>query len=55
MKGLDSPARHTKENGMTKLTKESDMKYETKEAASLDRAVSEIETYLGAFGMSWLL
>jgi len=37
----------TKENGMTKLTKESDVKYKTKEAASLDKAVSELATDLG--------
>jgi len=36
----------TKENGMTKLTKESDVKYKTKEAASLDKAVSELTTDL---------
>jgi len=36
----------TKENGMTKLTKESDVKYKTKEAASLDKAVSELATDL---------
>jgi len=36
----------TKENGMTKLTKESDVKYKTKEAASLDKAVSETKTDL---------
>jgi len=36
----------TKENGMTKLTKESDVKYKTKEAASLDKAVSELKTDL---------
>merc|ERR1719409_1428629 len=36
----------TKENGMTKLMKESDVKYKTKEAASLDKAVSELKTDL---------
>jgi len=36
----------TKENGMTKLTKEQDVKYKTKEAASLDKAVSELKTDL---------
>jgi len=36
----------TKENGMTKLTKESDVKYKNKEAASLDKAVSELTTDL---------
>jgi chromosome segregation ATPase len=36
----------TKENGMTKLTKEQDVKYKTKEAASLDKAVSELTTDL---------
>jgi len=36
----------TKENGFTKLTKESDVKYKTKEAASLDKAVSETKTDL---------
>merc|ERR1719502_1438079 len=36
----------TKENGMTKLTKEQDVKYKNKEAASLDKAVSELTTDL---------
>jgi chromosome segregation ATPase len=36
----------TKENEMTKLTKEQDVKYKTKEAASLDKAVSELKTDL---------
>merc|ERR1719272_681821 len=36
----------TKENGFTKLTKDSDVKYKTKEAASLDKAVSETKTDL---------
>merc|ERR1719375_1070184 len=36
----------TKENGMTKLTKEQDVKYKNKEAASLDKAVSELATDL---------
>merc|ERR1719331_156165 len=36
----------TKDNGMTKLTKEQDVKYKTKEAASLDKAVSELKTDL---------
>ena len=31
---------------MTKLPKESDEKYNTKEASSLDKAVSELETDL---------
>jgi len=36
----------TKENGFTKLTKEADVKYKNKEAASLDKAVSETKTDL---------
>jgi len=36
----------TRENGMTKLTKEKDVEYKTKEAASLDKAVSELTTDL---------
>jgi len=36
----------TQENGMTKLTKDSDVKYKNKEAASLDKAVSELKTDL---------
>jgi len=36
----------TRENGMTKLTKEKDVEYKTKEAASLDKAVSELATDL---------
>jgi len=36
----------TKDNGMNKLTKEQDVKYKTKEAASLDKAVSELKTDL---------
>lgn len=36
----------TQENGMTKLTKESDVKYKNKEAASLDKSVSELKTDL---------
>jgi len=36
----------TKENGFTKLTKDGDVKYKTKEAASLDKAVSETKTDL---------
>lgn len=36
----------TQENGMTKLTKEQDVKYKTKESTSLDKAVSEIATDL---------
>jgi len=34
----------TKENDMTKLTKESDVKYKTKEAAGLDKAITELKT-----------
>merc|ERR1719223_2485146 len=43
---VDAYEAQTKENGMTKLTKESDVKYKTKEAASLDKAVSELKTDL---------
>ena len=32
-------------NGMTKLTKEKDLEYKTNEAASLDKAVSELTTF----------
>jgi len=42
----DAYEAQTKENGMTKLIKESDVKYKTKEAASLDKAVSELTTDL---------
>jgi len=38
----------TKENGFTKLTKEQDVKYKTKEAASLDKSVSEGQTDLAS-------
>ena len=38
----------TKENGMTKLTKEADVKYKTKEATSLDKSVSEGQTDLAS-------
>merc|ERR1719329_300058 len=43
---VDAYEAQTKENGMTKLTKESAVKYKTKEAASLDKAVSELKTDL---------
>ena len=36
----------TKDNALNKQTKEQDVKYKTKEAASLDKAVSELKTDL---------
>merc|ERR1719223_1704076 len=42
----DTYKAQTKENSMTKLMKDSDVKYKTKETASLDKAVSELKTDL---------
>merc|ERR1719265_1536110 len=39
-------ARQTKENDLTKLAKEADVKYKTKEAASLDKYASDLATDL---------
>merc|ERR1719503_311899 len=50
----------TKENGFTKLTKEQDVKYKTKEAASLDKSLSDgqadlasVQDELDAVNSAW--
>merc|ERR1712003_320446 len=40
--------RQSKENEITKVTKEQDVKYKTKEAAGLDQAVAELSSDKGA-------